>query len=563
MPDAPTPCVIYAAKSTQDKHKSIPDQVKDCLAKAAEEGWEVVGKPFFDENFSAYSGNRGPGLVRAQAAAAAAAAERGVPCMLVAQHSDRFARGAGDRPGASDSLGEIWHRMRRADVHLRSFQNDAMMSKPVLVAVASEQAHEESERKSKSVQDGKRRRAERGESNGSLQFGYRFEDPDAVAKVRVPDPGESAAWLHVRGMLRDGKSLGAMARWLHANGHQSKYGKVIAPQRVKYMLENAFYAGKVPLPGGELVEGVHKPLVSWDEHLEIRSELAALAPAASRRPGRRPKLPSLLSGVMRCAHCGKGVWERKHTEGPWRHYMCAEVRRATGACDSVAFDARTVERAVLDHLDGLFVDLGGWIERLNRDRAEGRRSAEAEAAGMMREREALERDEALVRADYVKRLRAGNEAAAGIAASEVGRIEAERQRLDAALADADARLAEWDGAGGADDVLDWWTEFSDAIRRDVVGAETVAEANAALRERFAAIFVHSPEGGSPRLDFVLARRPPGAPLVSSRLWADAEAPDDGTALVDFVSIDGGGEPAGNNETKTLVAEYPVIAPISL
>lgn len=52
------------------------------------------------------------------------------------------------------------------------------------------------------------------------------------------------------------------------------------------------------------------------------------------------------------------------------------------------------------------------------------------------------------------------------------------------------------------------------------------EANAALRERFAAIFVHSPKGGSPRLDFILRERPEGAPLVSASMWAaDREDPD--------------------------------------
>src|SRR4249919_2155929 len=117
------PAVLYAAKSTQDKHKSIPTQLEDGREKAAEEDWEVVGE-FTDEGFSAYSGNRGPGLEQAKLLAAKVAEERDGICMLVAQASDRFARGAGDKPGAAQSLVEIWHALRRLNVHLRSVEDD-------------------------------------------------------------------------------------------------------------------------------------------------------------------------------------------------------------------------------------------------------------------------------------------------------------------------------------------------------------------------------------------------------------------------------------------------------
>jgi site-specific DNA recombinase len=94
-----TPVVIYAAKSTEDKHGSIGTQLEDCRELAAHEGWEVVGE-YQDEAFSAYHGNRGPGL-----AAAIQKAVEHAPSVLVAQDADRFARGAGDAPGAARHLG--------------------------------------------------------------------------------------------------------------------------------------------------------------------------------------------------------------------------------------------------------------------------------------------------------------------------------------------------------------------------------------------------------------------------------------------------------------------------
>src|SRR5262245_21801249 len=47
--------VIYAAKSTEDVHGSLPDQLRDCRIRAEREGWEVVGEEK-DEKFSAYHG---------------------------------------------------------------------------------------------------------------------------------------------------------------------------------------------------------------------------------------------------------------------------------------------------------------------------------------------------------------------------------------------------------------------------------------------------------------------------------------------------------------------------
>ena len=103
------PCVIYAAKSTVDKNASIPEQLDDCREMAEENGWTIIGE-FWDENFTAYSGNRGPGLTAAiRMAKEAASPERWV--MLVAQHTSRFARGDGAEPGAPKSTRGAVSRM--------------------------------------------------------------------------------------------------------------------------------------------------------------------------------------------------------------------------------------------------------------------------------------------------------------------------------------------------------------------------------------------------------------------------------------------------------------------
>lgn len=118
--------VIYAARSKEDTEGSIPSQLNDARHMAAREGWEVIGE-YADDGYSAWKGNRGPALKDATRHAAEAARQHGATVMLLAQHSDRFARGEGLRPGAPQHLAELFIQMRRRDVHLRSVRPGSRM----------------------------------------------------------------------------------------------------------------------------------------------------------------------------------------------------------------------------------------------------------------------------------------------------------------------------------------------------------------------------------------------------------------------------------------------------
>src|SRR4051794_39162808 len=100
----PMPCIVYAAKSSEDAKGSIATQVADCVAAVERRGGRLVAPPQVDENRSAFRSNRGPGLAQAKELAIAAVRRHGEAELWV-QHSDRLARGDGL---VADHLAEVF-----------------------------------------------------------------------------------------------------------------------------------------------------------------------------------------------------------------------------------------------------------------------------------------------------------------------------------------------------------------------------------------------------------------------------------------------------------------------
>jgi DNA invertase Pin-like site-specific DNA recombinase len=114
-----TRCVVYAAKSTEDKRGSIPDQLRDCRAEIERSSDRVVEDEYVDEKVSAFTRNRGPGLQDAMRHAEELAQAYG-GAELWAQHSDRLARGDGRTARHAVEIA-LWALKR--DVRVRTVQD--------------------------------------------------------------------------------------------------------------------------------------------------------------------------------------------------------------------------------------------------------------------------------------------------------------------------------------------------------------------------------------------------------------------------------------------------------
>jgi DNA invertase Pin-like site-specific DNA recombinase len=362
------PAIIYAAKSTDDVHGSIPTQITDCEGMATREGW-MIANAYSDEAASAYHGNRGDGLVRAQEHAELLAAEHG-EAMLVVQHSDRLARGDGI---AAQHLVEVLLWARKAGVRIRSVQDDSTGENLLMAAMMGERNYEDSKRKAAATAAGKRRAAERGESTGTVPDGYMVErtaHSATIVRRVVMSPERQEVYRLLWDMAIDGATVNSIVRELAARGYRTAPKR--APSRpfdatrVGKALVNPFYAGLV-VSRGEIIGAGHWPAyVEPDDWYRLRRERSANARYRSRRVGRPPS--ALLAKLVRCAECGGTIVQQRGGERKdgtrRRTYTCVTHMHRRDGCAALPFDAEQIESLILSNLDRLLGERRAWADTL-------------------------------------------------------------------------------------------------------------------------------------------------------------------------------------------------------
>jgi DNA invertase Pin-like site-specific DNA recombinase len=489
--------IVYAAKSSEDKHGSIPTQLEDGRALCERDGLTVVGE-YQDEAKSAFSGNRGDGLAKAREHA-----ERIAPCALVVQHSDRLARGDGVN---AQHLIEIAMWARKAGIKIRSAQDDSTCENLVLAVVMGERNHEDSKRKGAATASGHKRTVERGAWRGGiLPAGYdivRTVDARGTVEREVirhadDEPIYELLWQ----LALDNASEQHIALELNRRGYLTRPVRkgqkrvAFSAGRVSQILNNPFYAGMQPL-NGELSPGIWPTYVSFEDWTRLRTERRDRGSATKRKRGRPPE-GYLLSELAVCT-CGatmqgRSTYTRKKDGVRSRAYVCRAHRehheQDEHFCPAMPLDAAAVDRLVVGGIEQLLGDADALRQQLRSGQDAERDKLARSAASASEAARAAERAAERATAEFAK-AEDDDERALLKDAAKASRTEAARARKLA-----DAALDALNGLDDAEDPAESAAALWESIGREIASANGDARTlNAVLRENFESFTVGLADG---------------------------------------------------------------------
>jgi DNA invertase Pin-like site-specific DNA recombinase len=344
-------CVIYAAKSTEDRRGSIPGQLRECRDAVESEGGRVIVGEYSDEAFSAFLASRGPDLAeamqRAQGLACEATAE------LWAQHSDRLARGDGRSARHAVEVA-LW--ALKNDVTVRTVQDPDTFRDLLYAVVTGQRNHEDSRRKGLASAAGRRRAVERGDYTGAKPDGYRrvveVDASGAVKKRLDVDPTRRPLIEMIFRMALRGTGTAAIARAINDAGWQTKplirwqSPKAWDVQSVLDVLNNPRYAGLAAHKGEVIAHGNWPAYVTEREYYRIKRR--RFRPKQTKKPRKRDTF--LLARLGKCGICGSSLHcftNEQRSDGTFpRRYLCwSHNRGGNGSprCPSLPMDADLVE----------------------------------------------------------------------------------------------------------------------------------------------------------------------------------------------------------------------------
>jgi DNA invertase Pin-like site-specific DNA recombinase len=348
--------VVYAAKSTEDKHDSIPTRIDECRAMAEENGWELVGV-YRDEGFSRTAATVVPALRtrRRTPPASPPSAARPRCWSLKRMIGLHEARATG--PVRHKSLGEVWHANRRRDVHLRSVEGDEELRDEASVAAVGRRAYIDSRRKSKAVAKGMARRAAKGLHNGRGSLGFAN-----VGGKFEQIPHEAALVRQVVAEYLAGRSQQRIAKALNAESARTKFGGKWHQGTVAKVLNNPHIAGlniagDAPCPCG------HEPIITVETWRRVKTLMASLQRTPGGRRDGRPTRGSHIfrRGFLKCGICGESMAPRSD---PYENYFCIGRKIREEGCAMPDLPRVMVDDAVRRYFESVGLDLAKTREAI-------------------------------------------------------------------------------------------------------------------------------------------------------------------------------------------------------
>lgn len=194
---------------------------------------------------------------------------------------------------------------------------------------------------------------------GAIPYGYRLHrDPARPNETRLaPDEAEGPVVRRLFNEAGRGQGAATLARTLNREGMRTRKGHLWTSSVVGYMLRNRAYLGELRWGTAEdgsgqplvCVPGAHEPLTDPETFARVDQLIAAHAP--TRVNPRSTGGDYLLSGLLRCGHCGYAFIGHSAKSGKFHYYGCqTKMKSGTDQCPAVLLNRDALEAAVVEHL---------------------------------------------------------------------------------------------------------------------------------------------------------------------------------------------------------------------
>lgn len=304
---------------------------------ASQDDWQITRR--FTDQMSGAILER-PGLQRALAEAQAKRFE-----LLLVYRVDRLSRSVRGLAQILEALDDAGVLFRSATEPFDTASSAGRMMVQMLGVFAEFERATIVER----VIAGMERKAARGEWIGQVPFGYRR---DEASGQLVPDPAQAPIVAEIfRRYAERLEGTATLARWLADRGYQTKRGVPFNPRAVLTILRNRSYLGETAFRG-KRYPAPHEPLI--DEALFERAQQILHERGENPSLRRSNQSDYLLTGLMRCARCGKRYIAAHGNGGRYPYYVCfTRQRYGTQRCDADRLPADRLDDAILERLEAL------------------------------------------------------------------------------------------------------------------------------------------------------------------------------------------------------------------
>jgi site-specific DNA recombinase len=251
---------------------------------------------------------------------------------------DRFGR------NPREILRRYWDLQERG-ITIQSVSED--LREELLLLVRAGMAGAESRRTSERVSAAMRRIAEGGKVVGKLPYGFQKVWDGSKARIEQAPAEVEVIRRAYQLAVEENRGFLAIANELNRLGYRTQAGRPFSSQGVKQITGNPALVGHLWFKGAIAKEGVYPAILTPEEWERLQQRFAIRREGRAR--GRTHTSAFLLSGVVRCSHCG-GAMTGQVKRG-YNYYLCAQSKKARALCAySVYHRMEPLEAAILEYL---------------------------------------------------------------------------------------------------------------------------------------------------------------------------------------------------------------------